>query len=163
MKIYTILFLFLAVPQTLLAQDNFSVSVNTGLVLAKEDLGKSVGGRFGVDFNRFGLEASYQYAELDSSINNYIISKYALTAGYNVYSQDKSFLMTLKTGPALLYFNGFEESNCSNLGLDISLALSYNLFDSLDLEMGLTNNLNKKTNSFLQTFFGFKYNFRKKN
>ncbi len=165
MKFLSFLFLIFF-PALALSQTNFSISANVGLVAAEENLGKAVMIRPAMELNRWILEAGYLYSELDSNNagdSQLRIYKYSLAGGYLVYSDDKNFQATGKAGPSLMYFRGFN-SDQPKIGFDLGLTLSYTMFwDMLDLEMGVTNSLNKETKIFVQTFFGLKYNLRKKN
>jgi|SRR5690554_89903 len=165
MRIILNIFTFLIFPVIVFSQTNISISANVGLVTAEENLGKAVMVRPAMEFDRFSLEAGYLYSELDdkNDINsNLRIYKYSLTSGYIINSDDKKFQVSGKIGPSLLYFRGFD-SDKPKIGLDIALTISYTMFwDMLDLEMGVANSFNKETKGFIQTFFGFKYNFRKK-
>lgn len=149
---------------TVFSQTNFSISANTGLVIADENFGATLMARSVMEFDRNSLEAGYLYSELinKNDTDNRRVYKYSLTGGRIIYSDDKKFQFSGKMGPSLMYFRGFD-SDKPKLGLDIGLTISYTLFwHILDFEMGLVNSFNKETKVFVHSFFGFKYNFRKK-
>jgi len=158
------LFIMLIFPVPIFSQTNFSISANTGLVMAEKSLGGVLMARSVVEFDRNSMEFGYLYSELinknDTDIRR--VYKYSLTGGRVIYSDDKKFQFSGKLGPSLMYFRGFD-SDKPKIGLDMGLTMSYTLFwDTLDFEMGLVNSLNKETKGFVYTFFGFKYNFRNK-
>ena len=132
--------------------------------MAEESLGGTLMARSAVEFDRYSLEAGYLYSELinKNDTDNLRVYKYSLTDGQIIYSDDKKFQFSGKKGPSLMCFRGFN-SNKPKIGLDVDLTISYTLFwDLLDFEMGLVNSFNKETKVFVHSFFGFKYNFRKK-
>lgn len=140
------------------AQTSIYFGGNTGLLNNNKDFGASYRGYAGVVLKNFIIEANYLQSKPSDRQNiGFDLHKYALVAGYEDSFSDGLFTMQAKAGPSFSQFKRLESGNVNQLGFDLGLQMSYQLFHGLYINSGFQITHNKTTKNMKVFEIGLHY------